>query len=457
MNALLKPVLFWITLISTEPLLGHVLNSFKELDTEITPTTKHYSPEDILVLFDVNYTLLFVDHPAMFIPNLKKHAKEMQAIMSGLSKEEQNIIIGLATKAKPQRLVEECIPDVVRSLQEKGMKVLAFSAALSGDLYGLDSRDWFSTALKSHGMDFASSFPNTKPFTFDDFPLYADSQPTYSEGIVLTNKSSKGAVLVSFLKRTEYHPKVVVLIDNKKANVEEVEATLKAFNPDIGFIGLDYNRGQEYAPQEIDDDSFLKWWKTLPMKGVSQEISLKNLQNEEKVSHLREVSDFYNAFYRNPPYFYDASSEAWDRYIRSFVDSPESVLCLAMQEDAIIGIVIGTPLIKTTQKYKAAFVDHPDDLHSLFFLGELSVIPGYEQLGVNQLLCEEFEHAVAKQQRFSGICVWQMESEKNQASGLFWRKMGFADSGIRFDELWKDTFGTEKVSHSMMCWKKSLQ
>lgn len=190
----------------------------------------------------------------------------MQIVMNGLSKEQQNILIGLATKAEPQRIVEECIPDVIQNLQKKGIKALAFSAALSGDLNGINSKEWFNETFKSFQLDFASSFPNIEPFAFDDFPLYNNSLPTYEAGMVLTNKSNKGAVLVSFLKRTGYHPKVVVLIDNKKTNAEEMEAALKAFSPSIEFIGLDYNRGQEYAPEEIDDESFLKWWKALLSK-----------------------------------------------------------------------------------------------------------------------------------------------------------------------------------------------
>jgi hypothetical protein len=259
-------VLFGAILGVINPLQGGELHSFNDIDREMTSITRKYRSEDILIVFDVNYTLIFVDHPAMFIPNIKAHAKEMQIVMDGLSKEQQNIVIGLATKADPQKVVEECIPEVVQRLQSKGIKTLAFSAALSGDLSGLDSKAWFRTTLQSFDIDFSLSFPKLESFIFDDFSSYANSYPMYHEGIILTNKSDKGAVLVSFLKRTGYHPKVVVLIDNKKSNVGEMDAALKAFDPDIVFIGYDYNRGQEYSPQEIDNDSFLKWWKRVLSK-----------------------------------------------------------------------------------------------------------------------------------------------------------------------------------------------
>jgi len=194
----------------------------------------------------------------------------------------------------------------------------------------------------------------------------------------------------------------------------------------------------------------------VPLSAMAQEICIKTLHGEERVTHLRQVSDFYNAYYREPPYFYDASEEAWDRYIRSFINEPESVLCLATQDEIVVGIIIGTPLAKTTQKYKGAFLDRPENLYSLFFLGELAVKPEYKQYGLNKMLYEEFERQVVEKTQFSGICVWQLQSEVNKPSGLLWREIGFDCSDVQFEELWKDTFGTEKVPHSMVSWKKQV-
>lgn len=201
---------------------------------------------------------------------------------------------------------------------------------------------------------------------------------------------------------------------------------------------------------------FTVLWSVCFFPLSAKEFHVESLHGEERVAHLKEVSNFYNAFYREPPYFYDCAEEGWDRYIHSYVDQPESILCLAVQDETIIGIIIGTPLVKTTQKYNAAFRDRPADLESLFFLGELAVNPEYDQLEVKRQLYAEFERQVREREQFSGVCVWQLQSEEDKPSGFFWCEMGFANSGVYFEELWKDTFGTEKVPHSMLCWKKQL-
>ena len=98
---------------------------------------------------------------------------------------------------------------------------------------------------------------------------------------------------------------------------------------------------------------------------------------------------------------------------------------MAIKDEAVVGIIIGTPLSETTQKYKGAFLDRPEDLDSLYFLGELAVKPEFKQLGVGQELYEEFERQVAEKKQFSGICVWQLQSEVAKPSGDFWREIGF--------------------------------
>lgn len=190
---------------------------------------------------------------------------------------------------------------------------------------------------------------------------------------------------------------------------------------------------------------------------TAQELCIESLHGEARSSYLRKISGFYNSYYRESPYFYDCSGEDWDRYIRSCTDEIESIVCLAVQEEDVIGVIVGTPLAKTSQKYKAAFMTRSIDLDSLFFLGELAIDPAYERYGVRQKLYEEFEHQVAKKQRFAEICTWLPKSGEDRLSeGFLGKVMGFVQSDICFEELWKDTFGNEKVPHFMICWQKRL-
>lgn len=189
----------------------------------------------------------------------------------------------------------------------------------------------------------------------------------------------------------------------------------------------------------------------------AQEIIIKNLHGNEISAYTKEISTFYNTIYREAPYFYDSSQAAWDKYIQSYADENDATACLALQDKKIIGIAIGTPLDKASKKYNAAFSNRPDDLYSLYYLGELAVKAEYRDLGTGKKMYQAFEELVREKKHFSGICLWQLQSEENSPTGLFWKELGFAlQPDIHFDELWKDVSGTEKVAHRMICWKKPL-
>lgn len=188
----------------------------------------------------------------------------------------------------------------------------------------------------------------------------------------------------------------------------------------------------------------------------AQEIQMKNLHGQEGAPYLKEISAFYNAIYREAPYFYDASEAAWDGYIQSYVNTPESVICLALEGETLIGVAIGTPLAKASKKYKMAFSEHPNELNSLFYLGELAMKSEYRQLGIGKKLYGEFERLVREKEQFSGICIWQLQSEEKSASLLFWQELGFAcRPEIHFEEFWKPVSEAEKIPHPMVCWIKS--
>ncbi len=194
----------------------------------------------------------------------------------------------------------------------------------------------------------------------------------------------------------------------------------------------------------------------LPVAASLPEI--QSFHEEAGSLSFKEVSRFYNDFYRNPPYFYDASEADWDRYVRSYLNEPESICYLAIQDGTIVGVIIGTPLAKASQKYKAAFMDLTSDLNSLYFLGELAINPKYTQMGIEQKLYKEFERQVQEKKRFSGICTWLPQSGDDQSAENFFKNdVGFIRSDISFEELWKDTFGNEKTPHAMVCWRKQLE
>lgn len=60
-----------------------------------------------------------------------------------------------------------------------------------------------------------------------------------------------------------YAPKVVVMVDDKKSNLEDVQKVLTISHPDILFIGIQYQGEFVYAPKEISEADSTKFWQGL--------------------------------------------------------------------------------------------------------------------------------------------------------------------------------------------------
>ena len=127
---------------------------------------------------------------------------------------------------------------------------------------------------------------------------------------------------------------------------------------------------------------------------TAQGMRIEVRQGKEIEPFVKELSLFFDITYREYPYFYDTSRTSWDWYIQSYVNTPNSVVCMAFEGDILAGAAIGTALNEV--------IDY-------------------------------------------------------SSFTLFFEKQGFRKrDDIHFDEYWKDVFGTEKVPHRMVCWTKNL-
>lgn len=110
---------------------------------------------------------------------------------------------------------------------------------------------------------------------FIHFKKYASVYPMFCHEILSMDGEgtvSKGNTVTSFLKNAgpyyhrkaqnpDYYPKVITLVNDKKKHLENVEESLKAYNPSIQFIGIEYKGAFTSSPQDISKENLQKFWK----------------------------------------------------------------------------------------------------------------------------------------------------------------------------------------------------
>ena len=65
-------------------------------------------------------------------------------------------------------------------------------------------------------------------------------------------------------------PKVVVMVDDKRKNLEDISKYLQQHDPQIEFFGIEYEAAKYYIPKEISEDEFKKFWLELANQAKEQ-------------------------------------------------------------------------------------------------------------------------------------------------------------------------------------------
>lgn len=222
-----------------------MVKSIHEVQAKVEEVLKTENHENVLVVFDIDMTLTQPDHPATFYPNLRKHQNVMKNIRDELAPEQRDYLT-TSTLQLPQRLIEKDSPQIIKAMQAKGIKVIALTATLTGSWKDNKNKTIFRRKDTLHALGFDFSFQG-RVVSYMNFPLHADGYPMLFLGILCSNGEhggvGKGKVLSSFLGQvgmtkggaygTGYVPKIIIMADDKKKNLEDVQKTLATDFPDI--------------------------------------------------------------------------------------------------------------------------------------------------------------------------------------------------------------------------------
>lgn len=248
-------------------------SEMQEVQTQIENFIDLQKPQDVLLTFDIDMTLTIPLSKAIHMPNLNEHKAILKRITSHLTPVQKTIMLNLSTKTTEQKLIDPYTPQILQKLKHQGFKMIGLTASLTGELGETKHvEEWRYQALKHLNIDFDSSFQKYQQLSFKKIPAYLGHHPTFHKGTLFANgeykKDAKGVVLVAFLKTVSFKPKIVVLVDDSKQNLQDVEGSLKAFDPKIRFLGIEYTGGLTYSDGPISATDFEKAWQHLADQAV---------------------------------------------------------------------------------------------------------------------------------------------------------------------------------------------
>ncbi len=191
-------------------------------------------------------------------------------------------------------------------------------------------------------------------------------------------------------------------------------------------------------------------------------IHLQILKGHEIASHVKEIVQFVNKIYRNPPYFYNGDDAGYKAYLESFPNLGDVIVCLALENKEIIGIGVGLPM-PNRDSYLEPLLQHGYDLNHLFYLGEFGLMPEHQGKGIEATLYQKIEDHASSSGSTTKICFWEIESTTQNPSSYFpsddfWKQLGFVrHPELNFQIFWTNIGATKESPHKAVYWMKSLK
>lgn len=202
---------------------------------KINPDHPFFSPvlhEKTLVMVDVDETLLFPKDPILR-EFYRREFRQIEREIGGLTVE--------PTFTVPYICVEECSVQWVRRLRERGIHVIAFTAA-GGRLpppHGDLVHNWRKKQLQELGFEF-SDLTTEIELDKEQNPERSDV-PLWKEGILYSAGRSKGKVFAEYIEHLQKIGKIfsqVVFIDDQHQNLRDVDEEAKKLG--MNYMGLFY-------------------------------------------------------------------------------------------------------------------------------------------------------------------------------------------------------------------------
>lgn len=232
----------------------HSIHSIKKIDSftqssDVLDTTTQNS----LVLFDVR-GVLYIPQSSVFHPKIEKNnAAWLKTLYETTFKDAQkpeDYYWSIWRSQEIPLIVEPNIVQIISSLQDRGVKVLALTSLMSGPDFTIPSLpEWRFNTLKKLELDFSKThFPDT---TFHELPAKKGQHPALYRGILLASGTPKGKVLGAFLDCMKFKPDKIIFFDDSAKRIESVFDEIK--KRAIPFYGYKYN-GAKFVPSTFSKE-----------------------------------------------------------------------------------------------------------------------------------------------------------------------------------------------------------
>ncbi|HSE78312.1 MAG TPA: GNAT family N-acetyltransferase [Alphaproteobacteria bacterium] len=195
-----------------------------------------------------------------------------------------------------------------------------------------------------------------------------------------------------------------------------------------------------------------------------EDVTIETLAGAGVAPAIPDVARLRIAVFREFPYLYDGNEEYERKYLRKYVDLPESTVVVARAVGGIVGASTALPMVNAGGEVIKPFADAGYDPARIYYFGESVLLREYRGRGLGVAFFERRE-ARARELDFPVVAFCAVDRPQDHPRrpkdyvplDAFWRKRGYAKrADLRCRFAWKEIGETAASPKCLTFWLKEL-
>lgn len=234
---------------------------------------------DTLVIFDIDDVIITCKDPVLQQANKARFDKVCGQLSESISIEEYAHLFSIVLLTREVEIIDQKIYDLLDLLNQKNIQTIALTHTATGRMGEIEQmEDWRISELNGLGISFNHSSPFKENILLKNLQSAQNHPLTIKKGVIFAAELEKGKVLEEALKCLTFKPQRIIFIDDRKENLESVEAFCKKNS--IGFQGFHYTAIQSRPIKYVDEKLI--------------EIQIDTLIREERWISSEEAAESFN-------------------------------------------------------------------------------------------------------------------------------------------------------------------
>ena len=124
---------------------------------------------------------------------------------------------------------------------------------------------------------------------------------------------------------------------------------------------------------------------------MPKDIRIERCSGAALAQYIPELARLRIEVFRDFPYLYDGNYDYEEKYLQTYIDTPDSVIVLAFDGDKVVGASTALPMRYETDELKKPFLENNYNLDDVFYCSESVLNKAYRGLGLGVQFFEQRE------------------------------------------------------------------